>query len=423
MLYWILKVLVWVSLQLYFRKIFIEGADRIPADKPVILAANHQSAFIEPTVLACYQKHPIHFMTRGDVFVKNFMWFFRSTNQIPIYRFKDGFGNIRKNRDTFSACYDVLSKQQKILIFAQPGVVWEKRIAPVQRGAARMATGAIKEFPDLDPYILPVGINFTDHTKFNSLVMAKFGTPIRVRDYFTGVDADRRNVEETITKEIGNQFRDLIVHIDDPEDEPEVEFLLQMKEQNLDSSIVRKIERSSALLDQQIRTALNYNTLLDKSEWKEKIRKYSQALEELGISDISAKIPTATKAYFNVLVAILCFPLFLVSALFHAIPYFLGKYLSETMMKTPEFISSLRVHLSGIFFFVQLFGLMTYALVVNDYALAFKLPIFSLASVLFCQWYLLFQSRVFSDVKFLRIPIEMRTQLISLRNELDEKFD
>ena len=233
MFYYFLKVTVWVILQVYFKKIFLTGRRNIPKNKPVVLAANHQSAFIEPTMMGSYQFFPVHFITRGDVFVKRYQWFFKSTNQIPIYRFRDGFGGIRKNANTFEACFDVLDKDGKILIFAQPGMMWEKRISRVQRGGIRMATGALERNPELDPYIIPIGINYTDHTRINSFVMVKHGQPISVRQYVDQYpDDDVRLAEDKIAEEIADQQQDLIVHIARPEDEPIAEIILTIKQNN-----------------------------------------------------------------------------------------------------------------------------------------------------------------------------------------------
>ena len=71
MLYNIVRPFAKIALGLYFRKIYIANREAIPDDKPVILAANHPTAFIEPCILACWLVQPLSFIARGDLYVNS----------------------------------------------------------------------------------------------------------------------------------------------------------------------------------------------------------------------------------------------------------------------------------------------------------------------------------------------------------------
>ncbi|NJL77450.1 MAG: hypothetical protein HC892_22855 [Saprospiraceae bacterium] len=38
----------------FCKKIYVSGAENIKTDRPVILASNHPTAFLEPCILACF---------------------------------------------------------------------------------------------------------------------------------------------------------------------------------------------------------------------------------------------------------------------------------------------------------------------------------------------------------------------------------
>ncbi len=71
-MYHLVRPFASLALKVQFRKIYFSGVDRIPKDKPVILAVNHPTAFLEPCVVACFQPQALHFLVRGDLFKKRF---------------------------------------------------------------------------------------------------------------------------------------------------------------------------------------------------------------------------------------------------------------------------------------------------------------------------------------------------------------
>ena len=86
--YRFVRPLARIALKTYFSKIYLNGLEKIPADKPIILAANHPSAFLEPCILATTLPRPLHFMVRGDLFQKPlYRALLMSLHMIPMYRF------------------------------------------------------------------------------------------------------------------------------------------------------------------------------------------------------------------------------------------------------------------------------------------------------------------------------------------------
>ena len=195
--YRLMRVLVRRVLQIYFKKVSLQGVKNIDPSKPQLIAVNHPNSFLEACVLACWLPIPLHFIVRGDVFHPAFRWFFKWTNQIPIYRFRDGFRKLRDNYETFQNCYSKLNDNANILIFSEGGTKWTKQLRPIQRGTAHIATGAMKAFPDMPLQIVPIGINYEDVFKFRSTVEIKVGKAIPVQPFL-----EKDNPIPLITNEI-----------------------------------------------------------------------------------------------------------------------------------------------------------------------------------------------------------------------------
>ena len=56
----------------YMRKVHVHNREGVPSDKPVLIAANHPTAFVDPCLLCTYLDPPIYNMARGDIFQKPF---------------------------------------------------------------------------------------------------------------------------------------------------------------------------------------------------------------------------------------------------------------------------------------------------------------------------------------------------------------
>ena len=160
MFYQTLKVLMTLALRVYFRNIDLRGIDRIPKKGPILFACNHPSSFMEACILACFQPRELHFLVRGDVFsIKWLKPLLIKTNQIPIFRFRDGFSKLKKNKNTFSATYEVLNRGGAVIIYPEGSTEMVKQLRPLQRGLARMAFGLLDGDRDHPLQVVPVGVN------------------------------------------------------------------------------------------------------------------------------------------------------------------------------------------------------------------------------------------------------------------------
>jgi len=215
MLYKILRVLMTYALNFYFRKIEVEGKKNIPKNGPIIFACNHPSSFMEAILLACFQPRTMHFLVRGDVFrIKWLKALLVHTNQIPIFRFRDGFKNLKKNKETFAKAHEILANNGAIIIYAEGSTLLIKKLRSLQRGMAKLAFGAWEEGQVEGIQVVPIGVNYMDVLSWRSDVMIEVGQPILVEDYLKFYRANPVECIRQLTQDTYKAMKPLVIHFD-----------------------------------------------------------------------------------------------------------------------------------------------------------------------------------------------------------------
>lgn len=202
----ILRFLVKNALHGYFLKIIVEGKENLPKNRPVILVANHQNALIDPLLLATHTRLNPWFLTRAAVFTNKFVSsLLHFIRMLPVYRVRDGFSTLQKNQHTFDQTFEVLRKNGTVVIFAEGSHSLVRNLRPLSKGFTRMAFGLKEKYPELDPVILPVGLQFSGHMRSGSTVRITFGKIITV---------DMPSSQSgKLTKAVENALRSIIVDI------------------------------------------------------------------------------------------------------------------------------------------------------------------------------------------------------------------
>ena len=188
------------------------GLENVPRKGPLIVASNHPSAFLEASILGTVLGRPLHYLVRGDMFHPKFQWLFDWTNQIPIYRQKDGISNLRKNASSFDLTYRKLAKGDAVVIFPEAKTTLENNMRPIQRGTAHLAFGTLPFLQEGEGiYILPVGVNYTEPRLPGTDVVIKVGSPFLTT---TGAREDREAID-SFTETLSNVLSPLIIQIPD----------------------------------------------------------------------------------------------------------------------------------------------------------------------------------------------------------------
>ncbi|MCP9237548.1 1-acyl-sn-glycerol-3-phosphate acyltransferase [Lewinella sp. JB7] len=218
MLYYLVRPVARHVLAYYFREIDISGLDRIPAGAPVILAANHPTAFLEPSIMACFQSRSLHFLARGDLFANRFVTaVLRGLHMLPVYRIQDGgYGRLTENYATFRECYAALGQRKALMIMAEGRCIHEKRLRGLRKGTARIALGALDTDAAIpDVYIVPVGINFTAAARVRSSVYIRCGEPLLASRYLAEYRRNEANGIRALTEDLTDALSAHVVQFPD----------------------------------------------------------------------------------------------------------------------------------------------------------------------------------------------------------------
>lgn len=220
MIYRILRHLARLAFKSYFRKIYLLDVEALPRRGATLVTCNHPGAFLEASILGAFIPRPLHYLTRGDFFINKVVnWLLRQTHQIPIYRTRDGFSNLRSNRETLSQCSSALREGKAIVIFPEARTVLEKRLRPVQRGAARIVFGTRETYPDTHTVIVPIGVTLIDPLRPGRDVFVQIGQPVPADSYDQLYASDAQEALRILTNHIETAMRNLMIHFDDHERE------------------------------------------------------------------------------------------------------------------------------------------------------------------------------------------------------------
>jgi 1-acyl-sn-glycerol-3-phosphate acyltransferase len=69
-IYWLMEPFVHMAYWCLFRKVYVYNVAGVATNKPILIAANHPTAFVDPIALCIYLHPPVYNMTRGDIFQK-----------------------------------------------------------------------------------------------------------------------------------------------------------------------------------------------------------------------------------------------------------------------------------------------------------------------------------------------------------------
>lgn len=213
-----------------FYKLGSEGRETVRKGVPIILAPNHENAFIDPVVTAMICEARVRFFARGDVFKGKLARFILDAFNIsPMYRIQEGYSELKKNDKTFQECYERLGKNQALLMFPEGICIWGRRPRPLKKGLARIVFQTEENWDfKKEILIIPVGLNYTDIKKFRSYVYIHFGKPISTVSFHEAYKENRVKAINDFTKHLEVELSKLQVNIKNPENDKLVEGIESM---------------------------------------------------------------------------------------------------------------------------------------------------------------------------------------------------
>ncbi|MBX2876033.1 MAG: 1-acyl-sn-glycerol-3-phosphate acyltransferase [Saprospiraceae bacterium] len=345
MLYRLVRPLAALGIRANYQHICISNKDRVPVNKPVILAANHPTAFMEPCILACFLGRPLYFLVRGDFFKQPlYNYLLRQLHMLPVFRMRDGgYRNLKNNYSTFEACFEALKANKTIMILAEGRTIHEKRLRPIQKGTARIALGALERYPELeDVYIVPVGVNYTYAEKSRTRVMIDFGEPLKASSFLKTNKIGTKSINQ-LTEDLTEALKDRVVIIDDPKDEPLAEDLLRIQRPLLHLPTFPVINGATEPMEKEKAITEKVNTTVSemKSKWKLATSAFFQRLEQYKVSEQDVLGPRIA-VLPTLIYLILGFVPFVLGYLWNFFPLGLARYIADSKVKDITFYTPVK---------------------------------------------------------------------------------
>lgn len=225
------KVFLKISLNFYAKEIKIFGKKNIPKKGAVLFAINHPNALMDPLFVTTFNPRENHFLVRADVFQKPLIKkALSSLNLMPIYRIRDGRSQLSNNEEIFNKCFNILKREETVIIFPQGGHSRDRNIKPLSKGFTRIVFGALEQNPDVNITVIPVGVTYQNSSNYPSKVCVQFGKGIDSRKIFT--QNSKPKAINILKSEVSNQLKKLTVHI--PDDENYETILTTLNNANVD---------------------------------------------------------------------------------------------------------------------------------------------------------------------------------------------
>lgn len=211
----ILYAYVFVLHRLYYRRLTVVGFEKIPPNTPIIFAPNHQNALMDAlAVLFASRKHVV-FMARADIFKKPAVAKILNMLQIlPIYRIRDGYGELGRNQEVFDNTVEVLKSNIPLCILPEGNHEGQKRLRPLKKGIFRIAFQSEESNSfNLNLHIIPVGLDYSDYFNAGSDLTVVFGTPIKVAEYAAQYRENEQKTINTLMHVLAENMRSVMIHI------------------------------------------------------------------------------------------------------------------------------------------------------------------------------------------------------------------
>ena len=434
--YWLLKQYVRFASWIILNRTIITGREKIPANKPIVFAPNHQNALSDPMAVLLNTGYQPVWLARADIFGKNkaIDTILKFLKIIPVYRLRDGKENLDKNQETFAISVKVLENNSALALFPEAAHTSKRQMIPHKKAVPRIVFMAEELTGNrLDIQIIPAGIYYSHYWKFNHSIIINFGDPIPVAEYLKIYQQNPNAATISLKSKIHDAILPLTLNINSKKHYNAFEYIRIMygnhfmKRKNIKPSVLNQFHSDRELID-----------LLDSLEKKnpQKAEKVSCAAIELyhtinnnGLRPwlFDMNLNHYGKLMLNVMFLLLGFPLFLYGFALNAIPFFLIDRLVQKKIKDQSFWSSFFLVAGIILFPIYYFILFLFILPLT---IPLWIKLVSIATLPFAgklafKWYLLMRKTtgILRYLKIKQFDKNRFCEIIASKNSFFDELD
>lgn len=199
-------------LRLFYRRVEVVGLERLPARGPLLLAANHQNALVDPMVLLATLPRRLTPIAKAPLFGYPVLGpLLRLVGAVPVHRRLEGDPDPARNEVMFDAAGRALRDGGAVLIFPEGLSQPDPVLMPLRTGAARLLLRA--ETAAGEPAgvaLVPIGLVFHQPGTFRTgWAVAVVGDPVETADcvalYRTAPEAAVRKLTDRLAEALRRQ--------------------------------------------------------------------------------------------------------------------------------------------------------------------------------------------------------------------------
>ncbi|MEI7828321.1 MAG: 1-acyl-sn-glycerol-3-phosphate acyltransferase [Prolixibacteraceae bacterium] len=355
-----LRTYVRFAFWLTHKRIVVVGRELIPKDVPVIFAANHQNALMDPLAISCTNPLQTLWLARADIFKSKLARpALKFMKMVPIYRIRDGKENLTNNELIFDQVTEVLENKDSVALFPEAAHSGKRQMLQHKKAIPRIALEAEdKNNFQLGLQIVPVGIYYDHYWRFNRTLVVEYGQPIGIGGYQRRYAENPQNAMITLRDEIHEKLEPLTLQINSKELYKDYEDIRMVSGEEYshykffsknatlqqlwaDKELIAKIEKME----------------VDQFESFDQLRRktiaYVEGLKAAGFKNhqlVKANHTSFAKLLLQFGFAILTLPLLVFGILFNFIPYYFPRVVLTRKVKDPAFLSTF-IFVSGLVLF------------------------------------------------------------------------
>ena len=342
----------------YYKHLQVIGKENIPYEKQHIFTPNHQNALMDALAVANASKKDTVFFARADIFRKRRQAkFLRYLKIMPIYRIRDGAGELSKNEEIFKSAISILEDHVPICIMPEGNHGEKRRLRNLVKGVFRIAFRAQENFKENDGVkLVPVGLDYSHYVKFFQDLLIIYGQPIEVSKYQNLYRENPAKGINALKNRLAQELKKIMIHIETEEFYDVYQSLRTYYNNRMrkKAGIVGRTHYDRFRADKMMIRILDEKLEEDPSHIKELadiVRKYREGLKKLNLRNwiFERSGFTSKKIFYKRIGLALTFPIFLYGYINNWLPFHLPVR-STKKIKDQQFHSSFKFVLALIYF-------------------------------------------------------------------------
>lgn len=250
MVYRILKFIIGLGLQLFYRQIYVEHKKRLQETGPRIIIANHPNTLMDGWLIGNICSEPIYFMAKGTLFSSPLKRkFLKSLGLVPINRAADGKTSGISNESSFEYCYQLLEKGKTLVVFPEGTSHLEHQLRELKSGTARIALEVERRNQGkLGVKVIPIGLIYMRGYKFRSSVVMNVGEAINPVEYLSEDEKNLREDAKALTSIFSSSLKSLLINSTSTDQEDLADKITQILGKDIEHTSKRKLKANLSFL-------------------------------------------------------------------------------------------------------------------------------------------------------------------------------